>query len=390
MDISTLDPSPAGERKPDSAVTAAEPPFGAPLTVKTIPGRDWDVLLARFDDVSFEQSALYAAHRWGDGKVECLAVHDGAAVVGGAVLIRIRLPLLGGLAHLKFGPVWRPLGIAATPERYAAVVTALRDHVAAEGLALNILPRPHPVFAALEGEQLQRLGFSRTEETVDADRFLVDAALPADEQAASLGQTWRSNLRKSEKAGLDIADLDFADYSEFVAIYDRMAQRKQVTLYGPVDVVPELRATLPEDMRPLGIIARHGGEAVAGVIYARIGDMAYYMFGATNDKALPVRAGYALQWAVLDKLRGTTRWYDLGGAPEPGLRQFKSGFVGKAGVVVTLPGEFHYAAGPRAKLALHLISALRITRSFVRTTLKSLRRLGRPAKAAPGPSAPAA
>jgi lipid II:glycine glycyltransferase (peptidoglycan interpeptide bridge formation enzyme) len=226
---------------------------------------------------------------------------------------------------------------------------------------------------------------------VDADRFLVDAALTADEQAASLGQTWRSNLRKSEKAGLDVADLDFTDYSEFVAIYDRMAQRKQVTLYGPVDVVPELRATLPEEMRPLGVIARHEGEAVAGVIYARIGDMAYYMFGATNDKALPVRAGYALQWAVLDKLRGTTRWYDLGGAPEPGLRQFKSGFVGKAGVVVTLPGEFDYAAGPRAKLALRLISAVRMARDLIRSTLKALRRMGRPpAKAASGPSAPAA
>jgi len=118
--------------------------------------------------------------------------------------------------------------------------------------------------------------------------------------------------------------------------------------------------------------------------------MAYYMFGATNDKALPVRAGYALQWAVLDKLRGTTRWYDLGGAPEPGLRQFKNGFVGKAGVVVTLPGEFHYAVGLRPTLALRLVSTIRMARNLVRTTLKALRRLGRSAKAAPGPPAPAA
>src|SRR5690606_9611724 len=130
-----------------------------------------------------------------------------------------------------------------------------------------------------------------------------------------------------------------------------------------------------ENMHPRILIARHDGEAVAGVVYAFIGDVAYYMFGATGDKALPLRAGYALQWAVLDRLRGQVGWYDLGGAPEGGLRQFKSGLTGKAGVAVHMPGEFDYAASPRARLAVKLVFGLRAAQRLVRSTIKAIRRL---------------
>lgn len=181
----------------------------------------------------------------------------------------------------------------------------------------------------------------------------------------SLGQTWRANLKKSQKADLEIADLDFSEYPEFLAIYGRMAERKQADLLGPVSSVPELLNILPADMQPRCVVARHEGEAVAGVVYAQTGDMAYYLYGATNDKALPLRAGYALQWEVLDRLRGKDCWYDLGGAPEQGLRQFKSGLVGKAGSIHTL-SEFHYTAGACAAVSLRIVSALRSAKRLLR------------------------
>jgi len=155
-----------------------------------------------------------------------------------------------------------------------------------------------------------------------------------------------------------------------------MMTRKQVTLYDPVEIVPKLRAHFSEEMRPQALLARHNGEAVAGIVYAVFGDVAYYMYGASSEKALPVRGGYALQWAVLDRLRGRVRWYDLGGAPDGGLslHQFKSGLVGKAGLRIGMPCEFNYAATFRATCALFLIQTIRRIRLFVRNGFPNFRR----------------
>ena len=47
----------------------------------------------------------------------------------------------------------------------------------------------------------------------------------------------------------------------------------------------------------------------------KAGDTAVYLFGATNDAALPLRAGYFMHWRIIGWLRESTnaRWYDLGG-----------------------------------------------------------------------------
>jgi hypothetical protein len=67
-------------------------------------------------------------------------------------------------------------------------------------------------------------------------------------------------------------------------------------------------------------------------VVAVCGDTAFYVFGATDDAALALNAGYALQWWIVEWLSTLpVRWYDLGGeALDAGLRQFKKGLVGKA------------------------------------------------------------
>ncbi len=70
------------------------------------------------------------------------------------------------------------------------------------------------------------------------------------------------------------------------------------------------------------------------------------MFGATNDKALPLRAGYFLHWNIIRWLRDHTmaKWYDLGGTDGfHGLHQFKKGMVGSAGVIHPVPPVANYA-----------------------------------------------
>jgi lipid II:glycine glycyltransferase (peptidoglycan interpeptide bridge formation enzyme) len=208
---------------------------------------------------------------------------------------------------------------------------------------------------------------------MNGDHYMVDAVLTEESQLASLGQTWRANLRKADKAGVTISEL--ADYAQFEELYAQMTQRKNVLLLRPVDVVPALKRGLPERLQPKGLIAHHDGEPVAGIIYGVLGDTAYYLYGATNAKSLPVRAGYKLQWAVLERIRRHARWYDLGqSSGDEGMRQFKSGLIGKAGTLVEIPSEFDYASGWRAKLALRVVYGLReVRRAYLRMRRAFLR-----------------
>ena len=92
------------------------------------------------------------------------------------------------------------------------------------------------------------------------------------------------------------------------------------------------------------------------------------MFGATSSDALPISAGYALQWWICGWLREHGfHWYDLGGAAhEPGLRQFKKGFTGKAGRIVVMEGEYDYWAGSVARLSADAVFGLRHLKRRIR------------------------
>ena len=115
----------------------------------------------------------------------------------------------------------------------------------------------------------------------------------------------------------------------------------------------------------------HEGTPVAGAVVAVLGDTAYYVFGATSDEALPLKAGYALQWWIVNWLSDKkVRWYDLGGeAMEPGLRQFKKGLVGKSGVVLAMPGELDYWTHAVGQIVADGIYGFRAARGAVLSLL---------------------
>jgi hypothetical protein len=342
--------------------------------IDVIAHAEWDALLDLFDDVNYEQTSLFTSRIWGRDNTVCVIVTEDGELLGGMCYGRVRVPLLGGIGFCKVGPVWRATGKPADIETYKRLVTALCRHAAEEGIALTLIPRAHPVFTKLESQALADLNLTQRD-LVRADRFICNASLPAEAQMASFAQTWRANLRKSEKAGLEVVELAPGDYAAFETLYNDMSRRKQVLLYRPVDVVPELAETLPDNLKPKCLMAYHEGEAVAGIVYGVLGDTAYYLYGATNEKALPVRAGYKLQWQVLAHIRGRAAWYDLGtSSDEPGLAQFKSGLIGKDGILVNVPGEFDFAPTFKAKLALKTVYGARALRRIQRTWTSRLYR----------------
>ena len=331
----------------------------------------WDRMVAEFDDVTYEQTAAWVDGRWGAHRSSGLVIRDGGEPIAAARTILLDWPgLRRGVAYVKFGPFWRRQGRTPEPDVYRAAVEALLDeYCARRGYYLTIVPRPVPEHHARECALLAGLGFAIRRPMLDPNRYLVDVGLDPDAALRSLDQKWRYNLRHALRTGIECEVVDdVSAIPTFTALHRGMVARKRFRDTDAVHLLPELAARLPSSMRPRVVLASHEGAAIAGAVLAACGDTAYYMYGATEDAALPLKAGYALHWWIVNWLPALgVRWYDLGGeAGEPGLRQFKKGLVGKRGAIVATPGEFDRWSGLRARLAGDAIYAVRAVQRRLR------------------------
>ena len=336
------------------------------VDVDTLTIQEWDHLVGEFADASWEQTACWVEGRWGKRSSHLVVRRDGVPVAGARVVV-FRLPgLRSGLAYMKFGPFYRRLDEPADPDLYRRVITALVDEFCVRrGHCLSILPRPTPGRYEEECATLTTLGFSVRRPRLDPNRYLVDPTLGHADRLASLDQKWRYNLRLGMRNGITCRIVDDDEgHATFMALYARMMARKGIGKLDPVELLPQLATRLTDRMRPRVVLAYHGAVPVAGAVVALCGDTAFYMFGASDDAALPIKAGYVLQgWIVEWLSTAGVRWYDLGGeVSAPGLRQFKKGLVGRRGTTVATLGEFERFTSWRAGqvgTAIHRLRTLR-------------------------------
>jgi len=352
------------------SISAEEPRAAYTVEVDSVPNETWDEIVSGFADAHHEQTACYASHHW-KGRDSHLLLRRGAEPVAGARVTIFKLPVLGrGLAFARFGPFWRAEGREADPAIYRAAVGALvQEYALSRGHCLTILPRPSPVHQDQEYALLRDMGFVRRREMLDAERYFVDLSLSEEAQMKSFSQNWRHNLRKALGEPLEIRLSDGQDDAEaFAELYKEMVSRKGFDSATPVHMTSDLIAGLPAKLKPKVAMAFHGGELVAGATVSLFGDTAYYMFGATSSAALPLNAGYALQWWIIRWLRAQgVRWYDLGGAAhERGLRHFKKGMTGKSGRIVVMEGEYDRWTSSLGRLAADAVFGARHLRRMMR------------------------
>ncbi len=330
----------------------------------TVPNAEWDEIILGFEDVSYDQTAAYSCARWGAEKSSHLLVRDGENIVAGARVVEITIPgLRKGLAFVKFGPFWRRRNQSADPDAYISALGALtEEYCDRRGLLLTVQPRPSLEFGAFEQKALKAKGFVNRRRHADQTRFLVNLSLDEDAQRASLGQRWRRNLKKSSGSKMDIGLVTGVEaHRQFQALHVHMIGRKKDAPGEAIDLLPSIENELPAALAPVTVIASHDGRPVAGAVIALHGDTAYYVFGASNAKALPLRAGFALQWWIVRWLsdRGL-RWYDLGGTRgADGLKQFKTGLIGRHGSVIEMPGEYDKWNNDSDRIAADALFAVR-------------------------------
>jgi hypothetical protein len=339
---------------PDQAV-AGRAPKPAELAAA-----GWDRDAALFDDVTYDQTAAYCEPRWGRGRTPAVSVASGAEMLGMARAVEFRLPALpGGLAYVKFGPLWRRAGARPDAASYRGTLAALEEEFCRRrGRLLTIMPRPDPDFSDLEADILREHGYEQRRPMLDPLRYFVDVRLDPSEQRASLGQKWRYHLRKANASELTVGiERGPVAIDAFRKLHGGMLRRKQFDGDHAVRFLDHLSAALPPALRPTIVLARKDGRAVAGAVVEHCGSIATYVFGASSSEGLELRAGYALQWWIVGWLHALEkRWYDLGGgAGEPNLEQFKRGLCGKSGCILKLPGEFDKWSSRRARRSGDLI-----------------------------------
>lgn len=345
------------------AVVATPELLGSGLSVETdtISDPAWASVLAEFADPHYEQTPSFIGGQRGE-RASHLLLRKAGSPVAGARLAIYRLPgWPQGLALIRLGPFWRRSDRPADPATYRAVISALvEEYCVRRGHCLTIRPRPNPEFFDQECAILKEFGFVERRKIPAPERYLVDASLDEGAQMKSLEQKWRYNLRQALPHGFDVRLCETDDdVATFHALYERMASRKNFGHAGMFKATGELMR-LPESIRMRLVLASLNGKPLVGATVGVLGDTAYYVHGASDDEALPLKAGYALQWWILSWLRGLeARWYDLGGSLQnEGLRQFKKGLTGKRGATVSMR-EFDTWAKPGGRIAGDLIYKLR-------------------------------
>lgn len=328
-------------------------------------------------DVSFLQ-----VPSWGGVKAEwrheSLGWFDGDRLVGaGLVLLRQVPKVKRFLAYLPEGPDvdWTgeatgrdladwldPLaahlkGVGAFAVKMGPMVPVRRwraetlKAAIAEGTArrLRDVPADETSETGLAvADRLRELGWSQKPDTGAGfgdvqPRYVFQVPLAGRTEAdllSGFNQLWRRNIKKADKAGVEVVRGGFDDLPSFHEVYVETAARDRFTPRGLAYFQRMWRAMSAEDPDRIHLyLARHEGRVLAATTLVRVGRHAWYSYGASSNEGRDVRPSNAVQWAMVrDSLAAGCDVYDLRGISDTldpddhlfGLIQFKLGTGGHA------------------------------------------------------------
>ena len=168
-----------------------------------------------------------------------------------------------------------------------------------------------------------------------------------EEVLAGMNQQWRRNIKKADRAGVEVALGGAEELKAFHDLYVHTAERDHFTPRPLGYFQTMYDALLAEQPDRIQLwLARHEGELAAATIAIRVGTHAWYSYGASSTEKRDVRASNAVQWTMIrHAMQAGAEVYDLRGItetldaddPHVGLVQFK---VGTGGEAVEYAGEW--------------------------------------------------
>jgi lipid II:glycine glycyltransferase (peptidoglycan interpeptide bridge formation enzyme) len=197
-------------------------------------------------------------------------------------------------------------------------------------------------------ERLRELGWSQKPDTGAGfgdvqPRYVFQVPLAGRTEAdllSGFNQLWRRNIKKADKAGVEVVHGTCDDLPAFHEVYVETAERDRFTPRGLPYFQRMYRAMTSEDDERLTLyLARHEGRVLASTTMVTVGRHAWYSYGASSNEGRDVRPSNAIQWAMIrDALARGCAVYDLRGISDTldpddhlfGLIQFKLGTGGYA------------------------------------------------------------
>lgn len=323
---------------------------------------------------------------WGEVKAdwrsESLGWFDGQTLVGAGLVLYRGIPRVGrNLAYLPEGPVidWERHPVDAVTAPLLAhlrrqrcftvkmgppvVVRRWQAGTVKAGIAATDVQRLGQVPADVESasalavvEQLRAAGWRQQQSGAGfgdfQPRYVFRVPLEGrstDDVFAGFNQLWRRNVRKAQKAGVEVSQGSDADLADFHEIYVETAARdgfRPRPLGYFENMWQVMRAEDPDRIRLY--LARHEGRLLAATTWVRVGRHVWYSYGASTTEGRELRPSNAIQWQMIQDAHETGACvYDLRGISDTldetdplfGLIQFKLGTGGEAAEYV---GEWDY------------------------------------------------
>ncbi|WP_347353206.1 peptidoglycan bridge formation glycyltransferase FemA/FemB family protein [Intrasporangium sp.] len=355
------------------------------ITVREITAAEHLAWLRTQPSASFLQTPDWAQVK-PDWRAESLGWFEGAALVGTALVLHRPLPRTGRtLAYLPEGPC-----LDWSSPRLVEHLRALRDHLKGrKAFAMRIGPpvathrwRAATIKAGITDPEvhrydqatpdviepvgtavvalLRRLGFRHlaADEGFSAGQpeYVFQVPLAGRTEAdllAGMNQLWRRNIKKTVKNGVTVRVGDASDVPAFHALYLETAERDGFTPRGVGYFAGMYAAMSAEDPDRIRVyLAEHEGDVLAATIWVRVGEHAWYSYGASSATKREKQASTAIQWQMMrDALAAGASVYDLRGITNTldeqsrqfGLIRFK---VGTGGEAVRLVGEWDLPLNP--------------------------------------------
>lgn len=182
--------------------------------------------------------------------------------------------------------------------------------------------------------------------------FRLDITPTAEELLANMEGKTRYNIRLASRKGVEIvSDCTREHLASFYSILRETAARDRFLIrsYRYFEVLWD--HLVPAGMAKL-FMARYQGQFIAGTLAFRLGDKAWYIYGASSNRFRNVMPNYLLQWSMIKWAKESgCRMYDFRGVsgdlnednPLYGLYRFKKGFNGRFTEFV---GEFDLVYQP--------------------------------------------
>ncbi len=283
----------------------------------------WDRELARLGGHPLQSALWGEARRLAEGvEYRCFAARKGDTVVGLARVETRRLPLIGRVAWLPKGPVCK--------DRKG--ILSLQEALRRERYILGIL------------DPWQEVGVGASDSlAVSRPRTIwLDLTLGKEQLWRNLDSQWRYGVRRAQREGVVVGQSkDKSEIALFYKLCEDISKTKRFKLPGSLSLMQTLfDLSVPNaPVEAQLFTAKYDDQLIAGVFILRSGAHVHYIWGGVDRRYPKLRAGEAVQWAVIEwALSAGCKTYDLEGIDpvnNPGTYQFKRKMGGRE---VTLSG----------------------------------------------------